>query len=810
MKNKLLSKIFSLKNHFKRTQASPPSEYFRFNFKCPRCKTNLLVPISWIGEKKICDSCSSPIDIIPVGRFFDGLNLSQQTAVATVDGVIRVTAGAGTGKTKVLTNRLMRLIEDIGILPDNILSVTFTNKAAGEMKRRVRERLGNNISSRISTFHGFCHELLKEDIHCINFPRTFFILDEDDQKQILKEIYEDLGLSGSTKTYKDAMRSIRELKCDTPYIDFLSNTDARQNFFIPENEETSTETKIFNRYLFKQRKLFSLDYDDLILMTIYILSKFNDLREKWNKRIQYIQVDEFQDVSTRQWTLLLLLAGKSRNLFVVGDPDQTIYSWRGANVNIFLHDLPTFAKAPEAHFKDIVLEDNYRSTQSILDVSNGIIKNNTERIRKNLKSATHKKGVKPLFFHGETVLGEVKWLSDQIEAIAKSPGKSYGDIAILVRSLFITRELEMGLMQRKIPYRVINGMRFYERKEVKDALAYLHLIAFGDDLSFRRIINTPSRGIGKSRINFLENFAVENQISLYDALKANINHPLFTISFKDKANTITPQQFVNLIDKMRESNATASEILDDVLALSGYRGSVLASGDEDGKENLVSLQEYIVQQEKQEDQVISIAECLNRIALYAETEPDESDFVRIMTIHTAKGLEFPFVFLPHFNEGILPSRKARQKGEIEEERRIAYVALTRAEKVLFLSDSAGNSREQNSLPSRFLLEIEQELLQIDKTVPPSFWQESKEKVSDHINKTASMYDQNFFIGQNVMHEFFGYGEIKGIAGDAITVLFDNGEKTLSAHSLVTEPSLSENHDEESKLRSEAPNSSSQD
>ena len=753
---------------------------FEFVFYCPFCRQKFIADIMDIGQTAICSDCGKEIVIEPHTQALDGLNYRQKMAAITSNGIIRVIAGAGTGKTRVLVHRLASLIQTFGIPQENILSVTFTNKAAGVMKRRARDLLGSDFASRISTFHGFCHELLKEDIHYLNFPSGFCILDTEDQKQILEEIYKEQKISPKMLSYKEAIQKISELKHHTPYEPYLTQGNIRDaGFFLLGN---SLEEIIFNHYLLKQRRAFHLDFDDLILFAIHVLSTFDDVREKWNDRIHYIQVDEFQDVNETQFILLSLLSEKYKNIFVVGDPDQNIYTWRGARLRFFL-GLEAWAADLEQKFLNVILEDNYRSSQSILTISNQMISYNSERIPKNLRAVVARNEIKPFFYHGKDNILETKWIASQIKFLVENKIADYDDIAVLLRGMPSSRTVENTFVAEKVPYRIIDGLRFYERKEIKDVRAYLRLLTVDDDLSFSRIINMPPRGIGESRRNFLKKYAAEHDISLWEAFKRNAGIGIFADKyFKKGAHAdssgylpLSPVEFVNVIERLRDklSSTSLSDLLVDVLQETGYEAYLLQSGDDDRKDNLRELKGSIISRENEAEECINLNDYLNEIALYAEKQENvDENMVKIMTVHAAKGLEFPIVFVPFFNEGFLPSRKAHKPNEIEEERRVAYVAFTRAEKQLFISNSDGHEEYHYLQASRFLTEIEMDCLQIEGVVPAEYWEAAKK----HAQTMAQTNQMLFVPGNCVMHEQFGKGIVVAIQNSVIRVRFESGQE----------------------------------
>ena len=707
----------------------------------------------------------------------DSLNEKQKNAVSAVDGIIRCVAGAGTGKTRVLTYRLAYLIKEIGIPPSQILSVTFTNKAAGVMKARAKALLGENFSTRISTFHGFCHELLKEDILLINWPPNFSIIDKEDQKGLVKEIFNEKNISANKITIPQVLEKISKFK-HSNYQDYIKYLIWQSCPFPIEQD--GLEQIVFCEYLMKQKKYFSLDFDDLILFAIFLLENNDTVKLKWNQLISYIQVDEFQDVNKTQYHLLTLLLGENKNLFVVGDPDQSIYSFRGAIPDIFLK-LDRFASSAGVNIVDFVLDQNYRSTQRILNASNKLITHNSQRIDKNLQSVKNIGKSKPIFFCAPNNLKECEWISEQVLGLSKK--NKFSDIAILVRSNNDTRVIENAFVNKAIPYRIINGLRFFSRKEIKDCLAYLRLVERNDDLAFLRVVNMPPRGIGKKRKEYLKHFASEHNLSLFESLCQCLSHKSFfaceqtrngRLLSEDKDNSsLSPSEFVELIKSLREKSfaESVSDILSEVLMKTVYEAWLMRSGDDEDKENIADLQVSIKELEKVAEEKLSLNEYLNHVAIYAEQQDENTtDCVKIMTIHTAKGQEFPFVFIPFFNECILPSRKAITPIEIEEERRIAYVAMTRAERQLFISNSGGSERDNFLRPSRFLLNIGKELLNVNGVIATEFW-------TDTTSTTSLVNNINIKQGDKVRC-FWGIGEVVECWSDCFLIKLENGKEKI--------------------------------
>ena len=449
-----------------------------------------------------------------------GLNAAQYEAVTATEGMVRVIAGAGSGKTRALSRRFAYLVNEIGILPGNIFCVTFTNKSANEMRQRIHLLTGDNDTGYINTFHGFCVSVLQEDSYAVQYPKSFLVLDHADIDAMLKIIYEERGLTLRNMTFSKArdMIEIRKLKKDPLYYLDLIQMSLEE---LQEKYKTAVETQdiIFYGYLYQQKKCFGLDYDDLILFSLYIFEQNEEIRQKWQKRLEYIMIDEFQDIDKLQYRLMEVLCGYHKNLFIVGDPDQTIYTWRGADVK-FLLDF-------DKHFpavKTIMMMENYRSTPEILSVANSLIAKNQNRMQKDLLPTLS--GGKPvLCHHGKTAEEEAIWMAKKIEELHQD-GVPYREITILYRAHYLTRAVEEVFLKEKIPYTIYSGIQFFGRMEIKDALSYLRMLAYKDDLSFARIANVPKRNLGERRMAFLREYAEQNQCSLYDALRKNLEHEM--------------------------------------------------------------------------------------------------------------------------------------------------------------------------------------------------------------------------------------------------------------------------------------------
>ena len=698
----------------------------------------------------------------------EGLNEEQRQAVMTTEGYVRVIAGAGSGKTRALTHRFAYLVNELGISTSNILCVTFTNKAANEMKRRIRSMIGDNDTGYISTFHGFCVQVLKEDIHVLNYPKNFIILDTEDVNSILHTIFEDMGLNSRNFTFPTLMDMFTERKNREAYILDLLNTDheeLKDKFRHARNQEDA----IFYRYLYEQKKCFALDFDDLINFVLYIFEQHEDIRCKWQQRLEYIMVDEFQDVNVRQYRLAQIVSDYHHNLFIVGDPDQTIYSWRGARVDYILNFDQEYPSA-----RTIVMDKNYRSTPNIINASNSLITKNKKRMDKKLIAINNTK-IPVIYHHAKTTGEEADWIASQITTIVEG-GKKLRDIAILYRSHFISRSFEEVFIKQKIQYTIYSGIEFYKRKEIKDVLCYLRMVANGDDISFTRIVNLPKRNIGERRMAFLKEFADKNNCTLYQALQRNQNEEVL-IKTQAKA-------FIQIIEKYKSVYETMklSELLTSVLNESGYEALLRTNGEQERLDNLAELKQSIYEYERDAGEECSLPDYLDRISLYTNLDQKEkSDAVQMMTIHNAKGLEFPYVFVCGLNEGIFPSKHVDTEDKLEEERRLAYVAYTRAERALFLSDAEGvNYDGSYRYPSRFIFNVEKAYLNYTVELEERLIGDASFYIEQNERKLSG--NQTLFqTGDTIRHNVFGIGKIIGINEEisSYVIQFDTMETTRS-------------------------------
>ena len=695
--------------------------------------------------------------------YLSELNPEQYEAATTTEGCIRVVAGAGSGKTKTLTARYMYLVEQLGISTANILCVTFTNKAAAEMKKRIRKVLPDQDLGRITTFHGFCVGLLKEDCHVIGYPTTFIVLDEEDKEAMLRTVFEDLGITSKDMTIREAVDHIGWRKGGRGYVKTLIDPDLNRLVDL-SNKATTLKDKVMYRYFYEQRKCYGLDFDDLVYFALYILEHDRDTREKWQSRLEYIMVDEFQDIDKDQYALADILSGYHKNLFVVGDPDQTIYTWRGADVKFILE----FDSRHE-NVKTIYLNTNYRSVPQILAASNALIDKNRERLKKEL-TAVRPDAKKPLYFHAKTSQLEADWITAQMRAMHDG-GKIYSQMAVLYRAHYVSRTVEESLIRNKIPYVLYSGVEFYKRKEIKDIICYLRMVYAGDDVSFLRTVNEPRRGVGRTRIAALKQFAEMNRCSLYEALAANLDTKLIKSS--------RAKEYVRMIEKYRAiyDGMDLTDLLSGILADSGYELMLRTSGEEERLDNLAELKQAIYDFQRKAGEEVTLGNYLDHAALFTNMDQnDRAQAVKLMTIHAAKGLEFPVVFLCGLSEGIFPGKRADTREKLEEERRLAYVAFTRARDRLFLSDAAGNNYDGSfRYPSRFVFNAEEENLEYAVELDPSL----KEDALHHIRRTEDTDpvperpDES--VGKRVRHPVFGEGTVIGIprGQEGFIVQFDS-------------------------------------
>ena len=688
----------------------------------------------------------------------DNLNDKQVEAVQATEGNIRVIAGAGSGKTRVLAYRYAYLVDELGIDPANILCLTFTNKAAQEMRVRIAKLISSeHVNDYVCTIHGFCVKFLREEIHRLGYPRSFQILDEEDNRTLAKEVLAENDIRREQKTAEELMREFGKWKFPGDYVCKYLLTSSS---IIPDETRS-----LCVQLLLKQQKYLALDFNDLLYFTLHILKSYKDVCDKWQTRMNYVMVDEVQDCSGLEWDIFTILAEKYHNLLVVGDPDQSIYEWRGGKMELLL-DFKSD--------KDIILDRNYRSTSIILDAANSIIANNEIRVKKNLYTLSDA-GAVITHFHGKDEKEESDWISNQILHI-RDAGHDFSDNAILIRASYLSRSIEQSFLRHNISYVIWGGVRFFERQEIKDALSYLRLIAFDDDVSFKRIANVPSRKIGKVTMRSLVRIAEERKCTLFSALR------IYNDSQSHKQESI--DKFVSLVEILRSfrKEYSVSDLLSIVLNESGLMNYYRDDTAEERLENLSELMNSVkLYEEDHKEDDISLESYLQDVSLYTNADySKDKNQVKIMTIHQAKGLEFPNVFIAGLSEGIFPNRRSvreRKKRGMEEERRLMYVAVTRAERRLFLTESEGFSAQGgfNKYPSRFLREIQANLFVTEGVISDEIWGEAesiKKQIDFEIGSVPCADADEITEGATVVHGHFGEGVVAKLYDDDQYCLVD--------------------------------------
>ena len=719
----------------------------------------------------------------------EGLNDKQAEAVLHKKGPLLVLAGAGSGKTRVLTTSIANLIDNEGIDPRNILAITFTNKAANEMKDRVASLLNMDVSHLwIGTFHSICARILRMNIEKIGYSSNFTIYDTNDQRTLIKEIIKDLG-------YKDEI-SVRDAQ---NLISSLKNKSISPGEFLKIDGYYRNKNECYEIYRLYEKRKFeynSLDFDDLIEKALEIFRKDQQVLEYYQKKFEYVFVDEYQDTNTSQYELIKYFAGYHNNVIVVGDADQSIYSFRGADISNILNF--------EKDFKDarlIKLEQNYRSTSNILDTANSLIENNIKRKDKNLWTANGS-GDEVLYKNNSVESEESKFVVDEIKSLINS-GYSYGDIAILYRTNAQSRPFEEALMKNLIDYKVIGGLKFYDRKEIKDLISYLKIIVNPkDDVALKRIINEPKRGIGNKSVEQLSIIASENDISMLNL----ITNPDYDHLLSDRLKKLA-HKFYNPLKEIFEKalNYTITDLINEVLDKSGYLKVLESSYSVEDRARIDNINEFIsaaseYEENNSEDTIYDYLENLSLISDLEKTE-DKYDSIMLMTMHAAKGLEFPVVFVVGMDEGLFPGKRSIDEGNVEEERRLFYVAITRAREKLYLTSS--QVRRAYGKPiyyktSRFVDEIRTNITELENKSFYTFNSKSFERASNEdymrektrqsvLNKKLKKNensDEIYQVGDKISHSKWGEGMIVQIKeskdGNELVVAFDKkGLKKLN-------------------------------
>lgn len=691
----------------------------------------------------------------------DALNKEQREAVTTVEGPLLVLAGAGSGKTRVLTTRVAYLLEEVGIAPEHILAITFTNKAAKEMKERIITMLGPiGYQIQISTFHSFGLLILRENYEKLGLARTFTILDSDDTLTVIKKIMKDMGLD--PKEYNP--RAIRN-----------RISGAKNELLTPLEYERFAQTdfeekvvKIYEKYEQKLKQNDSVDFDDLLMMPIQLFRKYPEILKEYQERFQYILVDEYQDTNEAQYILVKMISAKYRNICVVGDNDQSIYSFRGANYRNILNFEKDY-KNP----KVIMLEENYRSTKTILNAANDVIQNNKQRKDKNLWT-NNEEGVKIRYHRALDEKDEANYVMKEILKLFDQHIRPE-NIAVLYRTNAQSRNMEDVLLRENIPYKVVGSFYFYNRKEIKDLIAYMRLIYNQhDDVSLLRIINSPKRGIGTKTIENLIRKANEEEKSIFEVIDSGKE-----LSFKHMIQELI----------LAEQNLSLTELVEEILVKSGMKQELVSEKSMEADIRLENLEEFktITRSFEENHGIVSLEEFLMEISLVTDVEEHKNNHqvVTLMTVHSAKGLEFDYVFLIGMEEGIFPHNNSFMNPEdLEEERRLCYVAITRAKKSLWLVNARRRTiygMDNQNPPSRFIDEIDSKYVEQD--------QEEKQAAFRFFQKKTNTIDKNaeYQIGDHIIHDQFGEGVVVGIDKSILTIAFAHPhgiKKLLKGHKSI--------------------------
>lgn len=693
----------------------------------------------------------------------DNLNDRQKEAVLTTEGPVLVLAGAGSGKTTVLVRRIAYMISEKHINPWNILAITFTNKAANEMKTRVEHMLGDVAKNMwVGTFHSVCVRVLRSCIDLLGYNRDFVIYDSADTRTLMKECLRELNIDEKSFPARNVLSIISNAKndlMDAPTFENIYRNDYRMSII----------SKVYFRYQTKLRKNNAIDFDDIILNTVKVLSENTDVLIKYQNKFQYILVDEYQDTNNAQYMLINLLSQSHRNLCVVGDDDQSIYKFRGANINNILNfndDYPEVRK--------ITLDQNYRSTQNILEAANSVISNNNGRMGKNLWTSQGD-GNKVYVYTGTNEYDEARYIAGQIRAYFDENG-TFSDCAVLYRTNAQSRVIEEMLMRESIPYKVLSGLRFYDRKEIKDIISYLRVVHNpNDDVSLSRIINEPKRKIGNATLEKARGIAEQNGIALYDVVSHADQYPEFKTAISKLLS------FSEIIESLRKLKDTVSleELAARVMNDTGYMPALMLEDTTENKtriENLGEFMSLITEFQKNEETGHTLGEFLENITLVSDADnyDENQDSVVLMTIHSAKGLEFPVVFLSGLEEGLFPGIRAMEyEDDVEEERRLCYVAITRAKRQLYITKAVSRTmrgKTTPAVPSRFFEEIPGKYLEDKTTIRPKV-AETMQKLGVYTvsapkkekymppKKTVLVDYSDFKEGDVVEHRKFGIGKI---------------------------------------------------
>lgn len=704
-----------------------------------------------------------------MNNMLDKLNERQKEAVLATEGPVLVLAGAGSGKTTVLVNRIAYMISQKHIRPWNILAITFTNKAAREMKDRIERLLGDTAKDMwIGTFHSVCVRILRSCIDLLGYSRDFVIYDTADTKTVMKECLREFDIDEKSFPVRNVLSIISNAKND------LMDAATFENVY-KSDYRMSIIAKIYYRYQTKLRKNNAVDFDDIILNTVKILSENPDVLSKYQDKFQYILVDEYQDTNNSQYLLINLLAQANRNLCVVGDDDQSIYKFRGANIGNILNFEDDYSDVQK-----ITLDQNYRSTQNILDAANSVISNNKGRMGKSLWTSNGD-GNKVFVYTGTNEYDEARYIARQIKKHFDEQG-SFSDCAILYRTNAQSRVIEEMLMRESVPYKVLSGLRFYDRKEIKDIIAYLRVVYNpNDDVSLARIINEPKRKIGNATLEKARNIAREKETSLYDVISHADDYPEFKTAIK---KLLSFSEIIQSLIKLKDT-VTIEDLTGRILNDTGYMPALVMEDTTESKTRIENLGEFIsviTEFEKNEETGNTLGEFLENISLVSDIDgyDENEDSAVLMTIHSAKGLEFPIVFLSGLEEGLFPGMRSMESDDdIEEERRLCYVAITRAKEQLYITKTISRTIHGKTMPttaSRFFKEIPVEYLEDKTTLQPKVAKvmqdlgvrnasAPKKEVymtkgfGSSVKSSGSTDYSKFKAGDAVEHRTFGRGEI---------------------------------------------------
>ncbi|HFI0234940.1 TPA: DNA helicase PcrA [Streptococcus suis] len=687
----------------------------------------------------------------------NGMNDRQAEAVQTTEGPLLIMAGAGSGKTRVLTHRIAYLIDEKMVNPWNILAITFTNKAAREMKERAYALNPATQDSLIATFHSMCVRILRRDADHIGYNRNFTIVDPGEQRTLMKRILKQLDLDPKKWSERTILATISNAKNDL--IDDVAYEAQAGDLY------TQIVAKCYKAYQKELRQSEAVDFDDLIMLTLRLFDQNPEVLTYYQQKYQYIHVDEYQDTNHAQYQLVKLLASRFKNICVVGDADQSIYGWRGADMQNILDFEKDY---PES--KVVLLEENYRSTKTVLQAANEVIENNRNRRPKKLWTQ-NAEGDKITYYKASDENDEAIYVAGQIDQLVRS-GKTYKDFAVLYRTNAQSRTIEEALLKSNIPYTMVGGTKFYSRKEIRDVISYLNLIANpSDNISFERVVNEPKRGVGPGTVDKIRDFATMQDMSLLEA-----SQHIMLSGIKGKAAQAV-WDFSTIIYNLRDrlDSLSVTELVEEVLNQSGYLNALAIQGTIEANARIENIQEFLSVtknfdekgSEEEETGLETLSRFLNDLALIADTDDDsrEASEVTLMTLHAAKGLEFPVVFLIGMEENVFPlSRASEEDAELEEERRLAYVGITRAEQILYLTNANSRllfGRTNYNQPSRFIREISSDLLDYQGLARPA----NTSFKASYVNGRATQFGQGMSLQQALQSRKSSVQPSRGLGGN---------------------------------------------